>query len=200
MHSGDACSSSELVLRVDAILSRRVYDGAIQYKIRWEGYGSEGDTWEPLVNLQDTIDMLIDFEEKSLEPSNSARWPDSSKARRPWLHPEREALNALVEGDMPKCCPEWDEKAVTLNKRFHNGRTGNSLRNFYAASVRDQGESHRTRHAKHPYHADAERFWSGESPPRYSANNDRATKLPDDAYVEKHFHLDFAGICCRERR
>ena len=32
---------------VENILARRVKRGGIEYLVAWDGYGTEGDTWEP---------------------------------------------------------------------------------------------------------------------------------------------------------
>ena len=34
----------------------------MRYYIKWEGYSKEANTWEPLVNLQNCIEMVQDFE------------------------------------------------------------------------------------------------------------------------------------------
>jgi hypothetical protein len=36
----------------------------LQYLIRWEGYGPENNTWEPLEHLGDSTECLEDFYEK----------------------------------------------------------------------------------------------------------------------------------------
>ena len=37
------------------------------YKVRWKGYGSEDDTWEPIENLTSCLDMIEDYDEKQNE-------------------------------------------------------------------------------------------------------------------------------------
>jgi len=37
-------------------------DGKVWYQIRWEGYESEGDTWEPYKNLKDCTDIIASWE------------------------------------------------------------------------------------------------------------------------------------------
>jgi len=37
-------------------------DGKVWYKIRWEGYTPEGDTWEPYKNIKDCTDIIASWE------------------------------------------------------------------------------------------------------------------------------------------
>ena len=34
----------------------------MRYFIKWEGYPNESNTWEPLVNLQNCIEIVHEFE------------------------------------------------------------------------------------------------------------------------------------------
>ena len=47
---------------VDRILAQRTRHRKVQYLVRWQGYGPEHDTWEPLSNLANAQDPLRDFE------------------------------------------------------------------------------------------------------------------------------------------
>lgn len=37
------------------------------YKVRWKGYTSEDDTWEPEVHLEDCKEVLLEFRKKLAE-------------------------------------------------------------------------------------------------------------------------------------
>lgn len=39
------------IYEVERILDDRKKDGKVLFKVRWEGYGSEEDSWEPNENL-----------------------------------------------------------------------------------------------------------------------------------------------------
>ncbi|XP_044524908.1 M-phase phosphoprotein 8 [Gracilinanus agilis] len=39
-------------------------DGKILYKVRWKGYTSDDDTWEPEVHLEDCKEVLLEFRKK----------------------------------------------------------------------------------------------------------------------------------------
>ncbi|KFP07428.1 M-phase phosphoprotein 8, partial [Calypte anna] len=41
--------------------------GKILYKVRWKGYSSDDDTWEPEVHLEDCKEVLLEFRKKILD-------------------------------------------------------------------------------------------------------------------------------------
>jgi hypothetical protein len=49
---------------VAAICDRRTRAGVAQYKVRWKGYASEDDTWEPLENLSGAAAMVARFDQE----------------------------------------------------------------------------------------------------------------------------------------
>ena len=48
---------------VEKIIGKRIKNGKIQYKIKWEGYPLSQSTWEPVSNLQNILDMKLSFGE-----------------------------------------------------------------------------------------------------------------------------------------
>lgn len=51
---------------VERILERKVgTDGSIMYKVRWEGYTQEYDTWQPLKHLEKVTDLVKAFDKKA---------------------------------------------------------------------------------------------------------------------------------------
>ena len=42
---------------VEKILDHRIYRGQQQWKVRWKGYGSENDTWEPASSFVGPIQL-----------------------------------------------------------------------------------------------------------------------------------------------
>lgn len=44
-----------------------VLQGVILYKVRWKGYTSDDDTWEPEVHLEDCKEVLLEFRKKLVD-------------------------------------------------------------------------------------------------------------------------------------
>ena len=53
-------SDDEGMYRVERILKSKVVRGRTLYLVRWEGYGSSDDTWEPAENLEDGAQVAIE--------------------------------------------------------------------------------------------------------------------------------------------
>ena len=49
----------------DKIIAQRMVKGGVtQYQVKWVGYDSKANTWEPLENLAGCEDMIADFKER----------------------------------------------------------------------------------------------------------------------------------------
>ncbi|XP_049637595.1 M-phase phosphoprotein 8 [Suncus etruscus] len=55
------------VFEVEQILDEKTEEGNVLYKVRWKGYTSEDDTWEPEVHLQDCKEVLLEFRNRIAE-------------------------------------------------------------------------------------------------------------------------------------
>ncbi len=51
---------------MEQILDKRKTRGRLEYKVRWKNYDSEDDTWEPVENLRDAMEMVDSYNEKML--------------------------------------------------------------------------------------------------------------------------------------
>ena len=49
---------------VEQILEKKVQGGKAYYLVKWQGYGKEEATWEPLENVMYVKDMVDSYEEK----------------------------------------------------------------------------------------------------------------------------------------
>ena len=59
-----ASSDEEDEYKVEAILQKRRQGGKTQYLIKWEGYESEDNTWEPIEHLDGAAELLARFNEE----------------------------------------------------------------------------------------------------------------------------------------
>ncbi|XP_004680418.1 PREDICTED: M-phase phosphoprotein 8 [Condylura cristata] len=64
---GDSEEDGEDVFEVEKILDMKTEGGKILYKVRWKGYTSDDDTWEPEVHLEDCKEVLLEFRNKVTE-------------------------------------------------------------------------------------------------------------------------------------
>ena len=55
-------SQDEDVYEVEKILEKRLVGKRVQYLVKWEGYGIEQATWEPVSNLSNVKNIVKEFE------------------------------------------------------------------------------------------------------------------------------------------
>ena len=81
----DDDEEEEGVYKVESILDMRHRKGARQFLIKWEGYGDEGNTWEPEANLEGARRLVDAYLRTTSRPSSSGaskrRRDDGSKKR-----------------------------------------------------------------------------------------------------------------------
>ncbi|XP_068526959.1 M-phase phosphoprotein 8 isoform X3 [Anas acuta] len=63
----DEEEDEEDVFEVEKILDVKSEGGKILYKVRWKGYTSDDDTWEPEVHLEDCKEVLLEFRKKIVD-------------------------------------------------------------------------------------------------------------------------------------
>ncbi|XP_062959348.1 M-phase phosphoprotein 8 [Cynocephalus volans] len=63
----DSEEDEENVFEVEKILDVKTEGGKTLYKVRWKGYTSDDDTWEPEVHLEDCKEVLLEFRKKVAE-------------------------------------------------------------------------------------------------------------------------------------
>ncbi|NXN92884.1 MPP8 phase, partial [Rhinopomastus cyanomelas] len=55
------------VFEVEKILDMKTEGGTVLYKVRWKGYTSDDDTWEPEVHLEDCKEVLLEFRKRLVD-------------------------------------------------------------------------------------------------------------------------------------
>jgi len=66
MSSPPVDEDGEEIYIVEKILDKKVTDGKVTYYLKWQGYGPQYDTWEPVENL-DCDELIEDFEKEWTE-------------------------------------------------------------------------------------------------------------------------------------
>lgn len=59
----------EMYFVVESIVNSRRVQGNVQYRVRWQGFGEESDTWEPIENFMDTdvVNFVLAFHKEHLK-------------------------------------------------------------------------------------------------------------------------------------
>ncbi|CAF1295864.1 unnamed protein product [Adineta ricciae] len=75
-------SSKQAAYDVEKILSKRTNNkGQVYYLIKWKGYSSKDNTWEPETNVDNCLNLIQEFESRqSMRPTRSTL-STSTKAR-----------------------------------------------------------------------------------------------------------------------
>ncbi|XP_068037437.1 M-phase phosphoprotein 8 [Anomalospiza imberbis] len=63
----DEEEEGEDVFEVEKILDMKNEGGKTLYKVRWKGYTSDDDTWEPEAHLEDCKEVLLEFRKKIVD-------------------------------------------------------------------------------------------------------------------------------------
>lgn len=58
---------AEDIYKVDKIVGKKVKNGKILYEVKWLGYTSDDNTWEPKENLDVTKGLVEEYENELLE-------------------------------------------------------------------------------------------------------------------------------------
>jgi chromobox protein 1 len=58
----DAASDDEAEFEVEAILNRRKRNNKLEYFVKWKGYPTSDNTWEPIEHLTNCADLVTTFD------------------------------------------------------------------------------------------------------------------------------------------
>lgn len=57
---------------VEEVIDKRIHKGKPEYFVKWEGFPSSQNTWEPKHHLNNCLDMIEEFERKQKQTLNGA--------------------------------------------------------------------------------------------------------------------------------
>lgn len=63
--------SKQDVYQVSCLVGRSVLHGQLHYRVRWQGYSSLQDTWEPLSHLSDVFHLVTEYDQCTYLPSST---------------------------------------------------------------------------------------------------------------------------------
>ncbi|KAG2456611.1 MPP8 phase, partial [Polypterus senegalus] len=84
------------VFEVERIIDMKVEKGMITYRVRWKGYASDDDTWEPEEHLEDCKEVLHAFQRKMTETKTRTAKKESVK-----LPTKNDIFDAESDSDGP---------------------------------------------------------------------------------------------------
>ena len=58
MSNDEADSLSDNEYYVEEVLDKRIFNGKVEYLIKWEGWSQQDSTWEPIDNLQNIKNII----------------------------------------------------------------------------------------------------------------------------------------------
>lgn len=70
---------NQSIFSVESIVGKRTINNEVKYNVKWVGYPSSQNTWEPISHLEDCEDLIEDFE----------------KRRRPGRPPKTKSIRSL---------------------------------------------------------------------------------------------------------
>uniref|UniRef100_A0A3Q3DKP1 M-phase phosphoprotein 8 n=1 Tax=Hippocampus comes TaxID=109280 RepID=A0A3Q3DKP1_HIPCM len=98
----------ENVYEVERIIDMRVEEGEVLYRVRWKGYCSDDDTWEPEGHLEDCREVLLAYKKATIEIKKE---PED---RKPILS---DVFDADSESDSDKDQPANDTAVIKKKKK-----------------------------------------------------------------------------------
>jgi len=133
---------------VDRIIDTRIKKGKRQYKIRWLGFDSQDDTWEPEKNLN-CPDKIQEFEDSSVSPKDSVS-PSLSQSIARTCQFEKEKHTWIVRRKQPEGKDEFAEHEVLVTESNIAGQQRTTDRRHLRkiTSADEKSREERTNHLR----------------------------------------------------
>ncbi|XP_077435665.1 M-phase phosphoprotein 8 isoform X5 [Vanacampus margaritifer] len=108
----------ENVYEVERIIDMRLEEGEVLYRVRWKGYCSDDDTWEPEGHLEDCREVLLAYKKATIEVKKE---PEDRKPILP-LPMKSDVFDADSESDSDKDQLTSDMPVVKKKKKKKKSR------------------------------------------------------------------------------
>lgn len=118
----------EDVFEVEQILDVKTEEGNVLYKVRWKGYSSDDDTWEPEVHLQDCKEVLLEFRNRLAEKSRASRRETQSEMTPSTSGPAQVSLTPQSQSSLASPGPCADSAAGIAENHQRGSQTSCQLR------------------------------------------------------------------------
>lgn len=69
------------IYEVEEILDQREVEGQLQFYVKWKKFNADWNTWEPIDNLLDCFDLVLEFQEQHHIKDNSIPVVDTKKSK-----------------------------------------------------------------------------------------------------------------------
>uniref|UniRef100_T1IPN5 Chromo domain-containing protein n=1 Tax=Strigamia maritima TaxID=126957 RepID=T1IPN5_STRMM len=112
---------------VEEILTSRIRNKQSEYLVRWKGYGSDSDTWEPAVNLLNcpeildrfnaTRDVKKNYSTKKRAPELKRSNSRSRSRSRSQVKPDEVMINGAISDDKHSVVAELVKSSLDISPR-----------------------------------------------------------------------------------
>ncbi|XP_060090812.1 M-phase phosphoprotein 8 isoform X2 [Heteronotia binoei] len=202
----DSEEDEDDVFEVEKILDVKTEGGKILYKVRWKGYTSDDDTWEPEVHLEDCKEVLLEFRKKIVDtkpkpvkkdtqlPLNDDLFEADSEADSDWQSDAKGDLSPKKKKKKSKEREDRNQDEIRKKKSKSlkgKERPGLECENSSDSLASDSKPKKRTSEVKEEAKdSKKQRREDSKDSSKKKEYKDIKKKIKDDSRESKHFQKD----------